>query len=203
MYGMDIARMIDWRIPNEIREGANTALVDSLAKGNNPFRSLTNETRLPNVYYMYPILNNLIAALIVRLTPMQSGLGLLLLNMLWTIAFLFFITGICAKYIKNRHLLVLPFMLSHYCAWRYTKCSAFPDMLAVFLMALIMYMCTVRKVTRKYVIILSVLTTMCFYSKQKNKSYLCWYYRTIWCGIGNTDILYDAALFCIDTSLGR
>lgn len=166
MYGMDIARMIDWRIPNEIREGANVALVDSLARGINPYRSLTDEAGAPNVFYMYPILNNLIAALIVRVTHLQSGLVLLILNMLWTIAFSLLITGICAAYIKNRCLLVLPFMLSHYCAWRYTNCSAFPDILGVLLMVLIMYICTTVKVTGKYVVILSVLTTMCFYSKQ-------------------------------------
>lgn len=166
MYGMDIARMINWRIPNEIREGANAAVVDSLVRGINPYRSLTNEAGAPNVYYMYPILNNLIAALIVKVTHMQSGLVLLLLNMLWTIAFSLLITGICATYVKNRYLLVLPFMLSHYCAWRYTNCSAFPDMLAVLLMTLIMYICTTRRVAGKYIFILSVLTTMCFYSKQ-------------------------------------
>lgn len=166
MYGMDIARMIDWRIPNEIREGANVALVDSLAKGINPYRSLTDETGSPNVFYMYPILNNLIAALIVRVTHMPSGLVLLLLNMLWTISFSILMTRICAAYIKNHCLLVLPFILSHYCAWRYTNCSAFPDTLGLLLMALIMYICSTRKVTGKYVVILSVLTTMCFYSKQ-------------------------------------
>lgn len=166
MYGMDIARMIHWRIPNEIREGANVALVDFLARGINPYRSLTNEAGQPNVYYMYPILNNLIAALIVRVTHMQSGLILLLLNLLWTIAVSFLITRICATFVRNRYLLVLPFLLGHYCAWRYTNCSAFPDTLALFLMTLIMYLCSTRKITGKYAAILSFITTLCFYSKQ-------------------------------------
>lgn len=40
MYGMDIIRMIDWQIPNEIREGANIAMVNSLVRGENPYKDI-------------------------------------------------------------------------------------------------------------------------------------------------------------------
>ena len=83
MWGMDIVRMIDWKIPNEIREGANIAVVEALAHGNNPFVYLENLQGMPNVYYMYPIFNNLIASLLVRTFGFPSGLVLLLLNFIY------------------------------------------------------------------------------------------------------------------------
>ena len=167
MYGMDIIRMIDWQIPNEIREGANIAMVNSLVRGENPYKDImTGGGSAPGVFYMYPILNNLIAAAVVRVTGAPAGLVLLVLNMLWTIITSLLITAICAAVTKNRYLLIFSFILSHYCAWRYTNCSAFPDMLAVLLMTVIMYICMRCRITGKHIIVLSLLTTLCFYSKQ-------------------------------------
>lgn len=166
MWGMDIMRILDWKIPNEIREGANAAIVDSFVQGINPYRKLVLENGFPSVFYMYPILNNLIAAAIVKLTSIQSGMILLVLNMLWTLGTGLLLSSIVKSYVNDGFLIILSFLLSHYCGWRYTNVSSFPDMLGVFLMVCIMFICTKYKASVKTVSILAVLTVLCFYSKQ-------------------------------------
>lgn len=166
MWGMDLIRILDWKIPNEIREGANAAIVDSFAQGINPYRNLILENGFPSVFYMYPILNNLIAAAIVKLTSIQSGMILLVLNMLWTLGTGLLISSIVRHYVDDDFLIILSFLLSQYCGWRYTNVSSFPDMLGVFLMVCIMFICTKYKISIKTVSILAVLTVLCFCSKQ-------------------------------------
>lgn len=168
MYGTDILRICDWKIPNEIREGANVALIDAFANGNNPFRSLIAPNGDPNVYYMYPLLNNLLAALIVKVTALPAGLIALLLNLIYTTLASALVARITKFYINNRYLIVLSFLMSHYCGWRYTNVSAFPDMLAVVFLLVIMYLCTVRtgKIGIKEIFYLSILTILSFYTKQ-------------------------------------
>ena len=170
LWGRDIVRMIDWRIPNEIREGANVAVTQALAEGNNPYKKFFFEGGLPNVYYMYPLLNNLIGAAIVSLTGIPCGLTLLILNFLWTGLTGILIAQVVRHYTNSIYLTGLAFLLSHYCGWRYTNVSAFPDMLAVFLMTLILYICVCMesriKENGRTIILLSALTVLCFYSKQ-------------------------------------
>lgn len=168
MWGMDVIRMIDWEIPNEIREGANIAVAEALAHGNNPFVYLENLQGMPNVYYMYPIFNNLIASLFVRAFGLPAGLVLLLLNFLYTTLTAVVIATVTKHYVKNKYLVMLSFLMSHYCGWRYTNVSAFPDMLAVFMLVMIMYICTVKDehIRNKEIIQLSVLTVLLFFTKQ-------------------------------------
>lgn len=170
LWGRDIVRMMDWKIPNEIREGANAAVTQAFAEGNNPYKNSLIDKGLPNVYYMYPLLNNIIGAAIVNLTGIPSGLVLLVLNFLWTGLTSILIAQVVKRYTKSFYLAGIAFLLSHYCGWRYTNVSAFPDMLAVFLMTFIMYICTCMedkvKKEGKIIALLSVLTVLCFYSKQ-------------------------------------
>lgn len=109
MWGMDLIRILDWKIPDEIREGANAAIVDSFAQGINPYRNLILEKGFPSVFYMYPILNNLIAAAIVKLTSIQSGMILLVLNMLWTLGTGLLISSIVRHYADDDFLIILSF----------------------------------------------------------------------------------------------
>ena len=55
IWGRDIGRICFFQIPNEIRGGANEALVLALSQGINPYRSLICEGGNPSVFYMYPI----------------------------------------------------------------------------------------------------------------------------------------------------
>ncbi len=169
LWGRDIIRMTDWNIPNEIREGANVAITQAFADGNNPYRSITLADGHPNVYYMYPFINNLIGAVIAKITGLDSKITLLILNFCWT-----FFTGLLiaqtVKYCTNHmYLAGIAFLMSHYCGWRYTNVSAFPDMLGVFLMTLILYFCTCRAEkmeSSKSIMLLAFITVLCFYSKQ-------------------------------------
>lgn len=160
--------MISYEIPNEIRQGANVALTEAFARGENPYRMMTNGNGEPMVFYMYPFLHSLIGAGIVKLTSLPATLVLLGLNFLYITATAVLISRITYCYTKEPYTVILAFLLSHYCGWRYTYVSAFPDMLAVMLMILIIYLCTVRKerINNKYLPVLSILTVLCFYSKQ-------------------------------------
>lgn len=168
MWGMDAIRIVDWKIPNEIREGANIALVEALASGNNPYINLETPLGTPNVYYMYPILNNLIAAFFVKILGAPAGLILLLLNYLYTILVAVMIAIIVKYYVKDNFLILVAAILSHYCGWRYTNVSAFPDMLAVLLLTVVMYICTIRKENIRYkdILLLCIITVLAFYTKQ-------------------------------------
>lgn len=170
LWGKDLIRMADWRIPNEIREGANIAVTQAFAEGDNPYRNVLTKDGLPNVYYMYPFLNNLLGAAIVNLTGIPSGLVLLILNFLWTGLTGILIACVVKRYTSSMYLTCVAFLLSHYCGWRYTNVSAFPDMLAVFLMTLILYICCCMenriRERGKTAMLLSLLTVLCFYSKQ-------------------------------------
>ena len=166
IWGRDIGRICFFQIPNEIRGGANEALVLALSQGINPYRSLICEGGNPSVFYMYPILNNLIGSVAVKLTGLPVGLVLLLLNFLWTALTALLIAKIVGKITNNFYLCTLAFLMSHYCGWRYTNVSAFPDMLAVLGTTLIMYLCVRERITGRTVFLLSFLTVFCFYSKQ-------------------------------------
>lgn len=168
MWGMDIVRIIDWKIPNEIREGVNIALVEALVNGNNPFIHLQTSSGNPNVYYMYPILNSVIGAFLVKISGLPAGFVLLLLNFLYTVLFSVLIFLTVKHYVKDRFIGMIAIVLSHYCGWRYTNVSAFPDMLAVLLLAVIMYLCTIKnkKIQCGDVVLLSVISVLCFYTKQ-------------------------------------
>ena len=126
------------------------------------------DLKRPMVFYMYPFLHSLIGAGIVKLTSLPATLVLLGLNFLYITATAVLISRITYCYTKEPYTVILAFLLSHYCGWRYTYVSAFPDMLAVMLMILIIYLCTVRKerINNKYLPVLSILTVLCFYSKQ-------------------------------------
>lgn len=166
LWGRDIVRMYYFQIPNEIREGANVAVTQAFSEGINPYRSLTDENGLPTVFYMYPILNNLIGAAIVKITGLSSNLALLLLNFIWTLLTGLLLAGVVKHLTANTYLCTLAFLMGHYCTWRYTNVSAFPDGLGVFLMCLILYLCVCVRVTGKITALLSFLTVLCFYSKQ-------------------------------------
>lgn len=166
LWGRDIVRMYYFQIPNEIREGANAAVTQALSEGVNPYRSLTDENGLPAVFYMYPILNNLIGAVIVKITGLSSNLTLLLLNFIWTLLTGLLLAGVVKRLTNNPYLYALTFLMGHYCTWRYTNVSAFPDGLGVFLMCLILYLCVCVRITGKITALLSLLTVLCFYSKQ-------------------------------------
>lgn len=166
LWGRDIVRMYYFQIPNEIREGANVAVTQAFSQGINPYRSLTDENGLPAVFYMYPVLNNLLGAVIVKITGLSSSLALLLLNFIWTLLTGLLLASVVKRLTNNSYLCTLAFLMGHYCTWRYTNVSAFPDGLGVFLMCLILYLCVCVKVTGKITALLSFLTVLCFYSKQ-------------------------------------
>lgn len=169
LWGRDIIRIIDWKIPNEIREGANVAVAQAFVDGKNPYRNIIFADKAPNVFYMYPFLNNLIGAAVVKIMGLPSGLTLLILNFVWTFLTGLLIAQVVKYYTNHIYFSGIAFLMSHYCGWRYTNVSAFPDMLGIFLMTLILYFCTCKPEKMKSnrsTVLLSFITVLCFYSKQ-------------------------------------
>lgn len=109
LWGRDLLRMISYEIPNEIRQGANVALTEAFARGENPYRMMTNGNGEPMVFYMYPFLHSLIGAGIVKLTSLPATLVLLGLNSLYITATAVLISKITYCYTKEPYTVILAF----------------------------------------------------------------------------------------------
>lgn len=102
--------MISYEIPNEIRQGANVALTEAFARGENPHRMMTNGNGEPMVFYMYPFLHSLIGAGIVKLTSLPATLVLLGLNFLYITATAVLISRITYCYTKEPYTVILDYI---------------------------------------------------------------------------------------------
>ena len=181
LYGTDIRRILIGTVPYEIREGACIALVRSLARGVNPYRVLTGQDGMPGVFYMYPILYNAIAAGLVSLTGVSELTALLSLHFLCTL-----VSGILMAILLYRRtgraaLSIIGMAAMHFCFWRYSNVSLFPDAMAVMWMMLICFLCTGRieagsatdalmgtgeRISLPRIETLVLLTVLCFHTKQ-------------------------------------
>lgn len=172
MWGTDLIRIIKYPlIPSEVRESANIQLVKLLSEGINPYVTLEGADGEPLLFYMYPIFNNLLAALVVKITGISAIVVLPLLNWVYSVILGVLLGLIAYKATGRSSLFFVAFIMAHYCCWRYSNVSAFPDIMATLLMVIICYILTKSeydeiRLTCGNLLLLSILTVLCFFTKQ-------------------------------------
>ena len=131
-------------VPNEYREVANIQLTKAFMDGINPYRMSAYDGDIPGIIYIYGPLYSLFTALLGKLIPID----IIALHYMVTLFSVVVSAGLAAYMVyKRTKYLAAPaavFLFIINCSWRYGYINAVPDVFALMIFIIIIFLMSLR-----------------------------------------------------------